>query len=312
MNRGLFISGNDWCMEHMNSELFSRFNIEFIEDGLDNEIETLTAPEDGTFGAYSFDYFVGEGMAFAGHNPDRIAPSNGAETVLTSNGDHIRAVYNDEGRYRTYGQSITFAGLIDTDESDRAQYFAAVLDKLAGYQGSLTGYVVESGTSVPVENAALIFQDCGITLHSDQNGYFEADRFPLEEFMVIIEAENYSLAMQQFTFEGEESIEIQIELQPLSVSGSKEHIANSFEIDNVYPNPFNSTTTLDLVIDKKSSVSLDIFDLSGKLLMNVLHSEYTPGSYSIPVTLTDIPAGMYLLNMSDGERTSLKKIMLLR
>jgi len=299
-------------MEHEESNLFARFNIDFIEDGLDNEIEALTTPEDCMFGEYNFEYFIGRGMAFAGHNPDRIAPGRGAETILICNGDHIRGVYNDAGSYRTYGQSITFAGIINADGGDRNELLVSIIDDLAGYGGYLTGNVVESGSGNPIENATLIFQDCGLTLHSDEDGYFEFDRFPREEFMVIVEAEGYGLTMRQFSFEGEESIEILVELQPLDVRDDKDNIVHSFGINGAYPNPFNSTTSVEISVDIRSNVTFSIHDLSGKVMKNLHSMDLNPGNYTVPVSLSDLPTGMYLVNMSDGERRSLKKVTLLR
>lgn len=299
-------------MEHMESELFSRFNIEFVEDGLENEIDQLNSTEDSMFGDYSFGYYENEGMSMAGYNPDRLAALGSAESVIISNDDYIRGVYNDAVAYRTYGQSVSFVGIIDADGGERAQLLATILDELAGYEGSLTGNIVEAGTSIPVPNATVIFQDCGITLQSDEDGYFEFTPFPNEEFLVIVQASGFELTMQQFSFNGEESVNILIELQTLGVQEPENKTVSSFTLDRVFPNPFNSTTTVDLTVDRTSTISLDIFDLSGKLIMNVGQHDLNPGSYSIPVTLADIPAGMYLLNMSDGERRSMKKIMLLR
>ena len=78
--------------------------------------------------------------------------------------------------------------------------------------------------------------------------------------------------------------------------------AEDFEL-SVYPNP--GTGEFTLVLPRvKNSVKLEIFDLHGKCMHSRKYSQGT-----IPVDLTDVPAGIYILKVTTEDRSSIAKIV---
>ncbi len=80
-----------------------------------------------------------------------------------------------------------------------------------------------------------------------------------------------------------------------------------------YPNPFEVETTIDLKVDQIDNYDLKVYDLRGKNILTILHSENLPaGTYSFSIRSTDLPnSGMYFLKLtnSNGE-SQIQKLIL--
>ena len=85
----------------------------------------------------------------------------------------------------------------------------------------------------------------------------------------------------------------------------------SFEITNVYPNPFNPVTTINFSISEPENISISIFDLNGKLVKKLFDNKYiAPGSYAVEWDASSNTSGIYFIIMSNGILNRNKKIIL--
>ncbi len=75
---------------------------------------------------------------------------------------------------------------------------------------------------------------------------------------------------------------------------------------NVYPNPSNGNFTLEFSVEGSSTTNLSIYDLSGRLA----HQETINGSGNIvySLSLTNLPAGTYLLELSNDSGRNIQRI----
>ena len=81
-------------------------------------------------------------------------------------------------------------------------------------------------------------------------------------------------------------------------------------IELIYPNPSNGLTNIHITLKEKTSCSLNIFDLSGKKIKNLLEGEFNSGKYNIEFQSAELPAGTYLVVLEAGpNRTSQKLIV---
>lgn len=82
------------------------------------------------------------------------------------------------------------------------------------------------------------------------------------------------------------------------VNGISSPIADM--IENIYPNPANSQLNVAIAPNKAGEISLDVFDMQGRLLsgqrLNVL-----PGSQEVSLDVSDLMEGVYILKIQTAE-----------
>jgi hypothetical protein len=74
-----------------------------------------------------------------------------------------------------------------------------------------------------------------------------------------------------------------------------------------FPNPAHDVLTVDIEVEKKSDVTIELRDILGRLVWQS-KAENTEGSLSLPIPLTGIANGNYFLKVSNGLTTIQQKI----
>lgn len=97
------------------------------------------------------------------------------------------------------------------------------------------------------------------------------------------------------------------------------NVPEEFFLGNAYPNPFNPTTTLRFGIPEASQVNLQIYDVSGKLVENIIPGNYLDaGTYEYKFNAEKLSSGIYLYklsaesNISEENIYETKKLLLLK
>lgn len=65
-----------------------------------------------------------------------------------------------------------------------------------------------------------------------------------------------------------------------------------------YPNPFNSNTTIQFDVPSESRVKVDVFDVLGRLQMNVVDTQFAVGHHSVHVDASSLSSGVYIYRMT--------------
>ena len=76
----------------------------------------------------------------------------------------------------------------------------------------------------------------------------------------------------------------------------------------VYPNPFGDNLTIDISLDKKSDLLIEVMDILGRQVFQS-KAENTEGSFQLPISLKQVPSGNYFLKISDGQTIIEQKIV---
>jgi len=88
-------------------------------------------------------------------------------------------------------------------------------------------------------------------------------------------------------------------------------------LDPVCPNPATGTAVLSFSLAVPSAVSLDVYDLGGRIVTTLLNEIMQPGKHSLVWALTDsrgaaVPAGIYHVRLSTPGFTGVSPVMVLR
>ena len=74
-------------------------------------------------------------------------------------------------------------------------------------------------------------------------------------------------------------------------------IPAQYYLSENYPNPFNNVTRLSFGLPEASKVNISVFDLTGRLVQNVLDFRMDAGSHDFTWDAKEVPAGVYLIQM---------------
>ncbi len=106
---------------------------------------------------------------------------------------------------------------------------------------------------------------------------------------------------------------------PSAMAGHTDKIPEKLKLGQNYPNPFNPGTFLPVYVPGsfKRSVSLDIYNIRGKLVNTIFNGPMAPGNHllvwdSKTSSGKDVPAGVYLAVLKSGTITIIKKMTLVR
>ncbi|PCJ67136.1 MAG: hypothetical protein COA58_02120 [Bacteroidetes bacterium] len=92
-----------------------------------------------------------------------------------------------------------------------------------------------------------------------------------------------------------------------------EELNKSVTVD-LYPNPISNVQTLiaDFHLSNASYVTMEIYDLLGNKVKNVVDGYYTGGEHSINLNISDLQSGIYLYSIKAGNTTSVQRLSVYR
>jgi len=97
-------------------------------------------------------------------------------------------------------------------------------------------------------------------------------------------------------------------LYPTSVA---DELKNDFEITN-YPNPFTSITTIQFQTPTSASVSLEVFDQTGKKVSTLINEVLPSGIHQAEFDGSLSPGGMYFYQLKVGNYSTTRKMILMK
>ncbi|MEN3039084.1 MAG: T9SS type A sorting domain-containing protein, partial [Candidatus Kryptonium sp.] len=89
-------------------------------------------------------------------------------------------------------------------------------------------------------------------------------------------------------------------------------VPTSFALYQNYPNPFNPTTTIEFDLPKETNVKLEIFNLRGEKVAELINRKLESGRYSVVVEFKDMPSGIYFYKLTTNEFSDVKKMVLMK
>ncbi|MDA0986858.1 MAG: T9SS type A sorting domain-containing protein [Bacteroidetes bacterium] len=92
----------------------------------------------------------------------------------------------------------------------------------------------------------------------------------------------------------------------------REQLPTVFAVEQNYPNPFNPTTNIMFNIPQSGMVSLKVYDVLGREVLDVLNQFQSAGSYTVNLDASKLTTGMYLYRFQSGSFNSVKKMTLIK
>jgi len=79
-----------------------------------------------------------------------------------------------------------------------------------------------------------------------------------------------------------------------------------------YPNPFNAATQLQYQVGRQTCVEVNLYDIRGRLIGKLASGVHNAGLHSIELSATDLPSGVYFIEISAAETSKYQKIALIK
>lgn len=89
-------------------------------------------------------------------------------------------------------------------------------------------------------------------------------------------------------------------------------LVNTFSLSQNYPNPFNPATIIRYSIAEAGLVTLKIYDVLGREVLELVNEEKAAGSYDINFNASKLSSGVYMYKIESGSYQEAKKMILVK
>ena len=309
------------------------------------KLKSITAPDPGTNGSsgLSRQWFVKESnagtTAFSGMTVAWNAAFDLGTLPAAGNCD---LVGNTTGSNTVYDPLSTYLTISGSDP------YSITTNGFNKQPGDITGgiylSVVQSNAGLPVELSSFISNIDGrnIQLNWETKTEKNSDKFEIErsneglnnwESVCSVKAADLSNSPKQYSFTDKnlQSGKYQYRLKMIDNDGTFEFskaieavitLPKNFDLSQNYPNPFNPTTKINYSIPNDSKVTLDIFNISGGKVGQIVNQEQAAGYYTVDfgnsIIHKNLSSGIYIYRISAFDKTtgkgftSIKKMILLK
>jgi len=87
---------------------------------------------------------------------------------------------------------------------------------------------------------------------------------------------------------------------------------DQFDINSIYPNPFNPVTSIGVDVVNNNQFKLSVYDIKGALVEEIFNGSKPAGFYQFNWDASNYSSGIYLINMSSNNFYKSHKIMLIK
>ena len=93
--------------------------------------------------------------------------------------------------------------------------------------------------------------------------------------------------------------------------GTDDHfeLVSNFEVSQNFPNPVSGKTHVTVDVSEKCSLSLDVLDVTGKIVSSLPYREVNKGTYTLLIDASGFTPGVYFYRVDAGYRTMTRKMM---
>jgi hypothetical protein len=98
----------------------------------------------------------------------------------------------------------------------------------------------------------------------------------------------------------------------VGASAPEAPLPTEFALHAVYPNPFNSSVTIDFDLARETEVSLSVFDVLGRRVETLVNQRMGAGAHSMQWDAGDRATGVYLFRLDAGGKSFVRKAAFLK
>lgn len=173
----------------------------------------------------------------------------------------------------------------------------------------IDGYVVEKELNIngSIENFSTFTKNSFFI----DSTFFANYKTGLDRVVYWVKAKdvNNNLSNESNHYEISGSSLIQMKI---SFDQYNDEILNEFCLLQNYPNPFNPSTTINFSLKESGFTKLDLFNCIGEKIKNIISEFKESGSHSIQFNAENLPSGIYIITLTQGNNFTSSKIQLMK
>ena len=89
-------------------------------------------------------------------------------------------------------------------------------------------------------------------------------------------------------------------------------IPETYNIHNIYPNPFNPVTNIEFGLPENTFVQIIVYDIKGRQIATLMNSFQFAGYYSLIWDASNSPSGVYFIDMTSDGFKQTKQVVLMK
>ncbi len=89
-------------------------------------------------------------------------------------------------------------------------------------------------------------------------------------------------------------------------------IPGTWALHPAFPNPFNPTTRISYEVASKAFVNINVYDILGREVMNLVKRDVIAGKHIVNVDMSDFATGIYFVRMQTSHFESIQKVLLVK
>ncbi|MEX0823068.1 MAG: T9SS type A sorting domain-containing protein [Balneolaceae bacterium] len=116
-------------------------------------------------------------------------------------------------------------------------------------------------------------------------------------------------------FQPDHGNRFEIEIKPFESpleQETEQEKPNSVELRPNYPNPFNPSTNITFYLPEERQVRLGVYNVVGQQVANLVDEPLSAGEHTLTWNASELPSGIYIVQLETGNRILTRKITLIK
>ncbi len=89
-------------------------------------------------------------------------------------------------------------------------------------------------------------------------------------------------------------------------------VPDEVDLSQNYPNPFNPITTIEFALPEDADISLEVFDVTGRHVMELTSGRYSAGYHTVSFDGSQLSSGVYIYRLTHGQEVITRQMMLMK
>ena len=81
------------------------------------------------------------------------------------------------------------------------------------------------------------------------------------------------------------------------------------DVFSINPNPFTKEVRISFTLEKNSLIQIDVYYNNGLLVERLAEKKYTLGTHQLCWDSKDLPAGVFIIRLTTGNRVYMAKVV---